>query len=156
MVRICVLLPWGSLATTFTRVPPFECLAGEAEFLKAAEGGNLVPICRRIFSDHLTPVLAYRCLVKEDEREAPSFLFESVENGGEGASRSARYSFVGAQPALEVVAKGGDVSVVDHGRGTRERRRVDDPMGVAEDLSAGWKPVLTPDLPASFCGKTSV
>ena len=26
-------------------------------------------------------VLAYRCLVKEDDREAPSFLFESVVNG---------------------------------------------------------------------------
>jgi len=29
----------------------------------------------------MTPVIAYRCLVKEDDREAPSFLFESVENG---------------------------------------------------------------------------
>jgi hypothetical protein len=32
-------------------------------------------------ADQLTPVLAYRCLVKEDDREAPSFLFESVTNG---------------------------------------------------------------------------
>ena len=40
-----------------------------------------MPVYRRIFADHLTPVLAYRCLVKEDDREAPSFLFESVENG---------------------------------------------------------------------------
>jgi hypothetical protein len=35
----------------------------------------------RLFSDSLTPVLAYRCLVKEDDRDAPSFLFESVTNG---------------------------------------------------------------------------
>lgn len=52
-----------------------------AQFLEAAQRGNLVPMYRRIFADHLTPVLAYRCLVKEDDREAPSFLFESVENG---------------------------------------------------------------------------
>lgn len=26
-------------------------------------------------------MIAYRCLVKEDDREAPSFLFESVEPG---------------------------------------------------------------------------
>ena len=32
-------------------------------------------------ADQLTPVLAYRCLIKEDDREAPSFLFESVTNG---------------------------------------------------------------------------
>lgn len=52
--------------------------------MKFAEGSkkeNLVPLCHTIFSDHLTPVLAYRFLVKEDDREAPSFLFESVEPG---------------------------------------------------------------------------
>lgn len=34
---------------------------------------------KSIFADHLTPVLAYRCLVKEDDRDAPSFLFECVD-----------------------------------------------------------------------------
>jgi hypothetical protein len=43
--------------------------------------GNLVPLYERMMADQLTPVLAYRCLVKEDDREAPSFLFESVTNG---------------------------------------------------------------------------
>ncbi|GJR68873.1 anthranilate synthase alpha subunit 2, chloroplastic-like protein isoform X1 [Tanacetum coccineum] len=51
------------------------------KFKEAAKHGNLIPLYRSIFSDHLTPVLAYRCLVKEDERDAPSFLFESVEPG---------------------------------------------------------------------------
>lgn len=36
---------------------------------------------RRIFSDQLTPVLAYKCLVRGDDKEAPSFLLESVEDG---------------------------------------------------------------------------
>jgi hypothetical protein len=59
----------------------------EANFkASAAEGCNLLPLKRCIFSDHLTPVLAYRCLVKEDDREAPSFLFESVEQGSEGTN----------------------------------------------------------------------
>lgn len=51
------------------------------KFKEAAKDGNLIPLYSRVFSDHLTPVLAYRCLVKEDEREAPSFLFESAEPG---------------------------------------------------------------------------
>lgn len=59
--------------------------SGDADleaFREAARGGaNLVPLFQRILSDHLTPVLAYRCLVREDERTAPSFLFESVING---------------------------------------------------------------------------
>ena len=57
----------------------------KAKFIEASRNGNnLVPLYRCIFSDHLTPVLAYRCLVKEDDREAPSFLFESVEQGSLG------------------------------------------------------------------------
>ncbi|MEE2972366.1 MAG: hypothetical protein VX672_04510, partial [Planctomycetota bacterium] len=41
-----------------------------------------VQVSRRIFADQLTPVLAYRRLVAPDDRTAPSFLFESVEQGG--------------------------------------------------------------------------
>lgn len=52
-----------------------------ATFREAAKRGNLVPLYERIFADQLTPVTAYRCLVAEDDREAPSFLFESVVNG---------------------------------------------------------------------------
>ena len=43
--------------------------------------GPLAILSRRLMSDQLTPVLAYRRLVLPDERTAPSFLFESVENG---------------------------------------------------------------------------
>lgn len=58
------------------------CAANQSEkFKEAASDGNLIPLYRTIFCDHLTPVLAYRCLVKEDDRDAPSFLFESVEPG---------------------------------------------------------------------------
>ena len=55
--------------------------SGFAAFKAKAAQGNLVPIFERLFSDQLTPVTAYGCLVKEDDREAPSFLLESVVNG---------------------------------------------------------------------------
>jgi anthranilate synthase component 1 len=71
----------------------------------AASGANLVPLYRRIFSDQLTPVQAYRCMVEHGDLESPSFLLESVVNG----DQQGRYSFVGAMPALEVVAKGHQV-----------------------------------------------
>lgn len=61
----------------------YTCLFSVNDVKKLEEAskknGNLVPLCQCIFSDQLTPILAYRCLVKEDDREAPSFLFESVE-----------------------------------------------------------------------------
>lgn len=57
-----------------------------ARFKEAASRGSLVPLYERIFADQLTPVTAYRCLVAEDDREAPSFLFESVVNGTQTVS----------------------------------------------------------------------
>ena len=74
----------------------------------AAAGHTLLPLQRCIFSDHLTPVLAYRCLVREDDREAPSFLFESVEQGLEGTTNVVRpssliYSLIDSYPCNNFV-----------------------------------------------------
>ena len=71
-------------------------------FLSAVEKdkANVVPVFRRIFDDQLTPILAYRLLVKDDAREAPSFLFESVVGG----TQIGRYSFLGRRPKVEVLA----------------------------------------------------
>ncbi|KAI3768732.1 hypothetical protein L2E82_19562 [Cichorium intybus] len=60
------------------------------KFKEAAKDGNLIPLYRPTFYDHLIPVLAYRCLVKEDDRDAPIFLFESVESGFLKASNVVR------------------------------------------------------------------
>lgn len=46
---------------------------------KSDKAFNLLPVYEKTFADHLNPILAYRCITKEDSREAPSFLFESVE-----------------------------------------------------------------------------
>ncbi|KFK34824.1 hypothetical protein AALP_AA5G197700 [Arabis alpina] len=112
---------------------------------------NLVPLRHTIFSDHLTPVLAYRCLVKEDDRESPSFLFESVEPGTH-VSTVGRYSVVGANPTMEIVAKENKVRVMDHVRGTVTSEEVDDPMVIPRSISESWKPQLIDDLPDAFCG----
>ena len=78
-------------------------------------------------SDQLTPVMAYNCLIDVDDRDAPSFLLESVVNG----ERQARYSFVGAQPLLEVVVHQNRVVVLDHSKGTRTVTEEEDPMEVS-------------------------
>lgn len=97
----------------------------------ARQGARLIPLTRRIFSDQLTPVLAYRRLVSADEREAPSFLFESVEQ----SDRQGRFSFVGAQPALEIIAHQHRVRILDHGRGTVEEREDADPLRIPRAIS---------------------
>nr|XP_011461460.1 PREDICTED: anthranilate synthase alpha subunit 1, chloroplastic-like isoform X2 [Fragaria vesca subsp. vesca] len=96
------------------------------KFEEASKIGNLVPRYKCLFSDQLTPVLAYRCLVKEDDREAPSFLFESVEQSTQG-----RYNVVGAQPAMEIVAKENKVTALDHEGGCSSDQFVEqDPIAV--------------------------
>ncbi|KAJ0984105.1 hypothetical protein J5N97_002461 [Dioscorea zingiberensis] len=121
------------------------------KFKEAARNGNLVPLHRCIFCDHLTPLLAYRCLVKEDDREAPSFLFESVEQGSRGTNVG-RYSVVGAQPAMEIVAKDNMVVIMDHEEGKRTEEFVEDPMQVPRRIMEGWSPQLIDKLPDAFCG----
>ncbi|XP_044481852.1 anthranilate synthase alpha subunit 2, chloroplastic [Mangifera indica] len=146
-----------SLRTFGHRVRILKCAASPSlvdqfsKFHEASRNGNLIPLYRCIFSDHLTPVLAYRCLVKEDDRDAPSFLFESVEPGLL-VSSIGRYSFVGAQPTIEIVAKENMVTVMDHEEGKRTEEIVEDPMVVPRRIMEGWKPQLIDELPEAFCG----
>jgi anthranilate synthase component 1 len=113
---------------------------------------NVIPVVRRIMADHLSPVLAYRRLVASDDRTAPSFLFESVENGDEVG----RFSFLGADPSLEVVAYENEVIIRDLVKGTQEKKRSDNPLQLLREVSKQWKvskPVATGELPLpSFIG----
>lgn len=118
-----------------------------------------VPIALRLLDDQLTPVLAYRRLVAPDERTAPSFLLESVEGG----ERQGRYSILGAQPAMEVLAHGHEVEVIDHRLARQPGHRTltteADPLAVLRRISSGTRLVMpplapgpSPLLPACFLG----
>lgn len=116
----------------------------------------VLPVGVRLLSDQLTPVLAYRRLVVEDQRTAPSFLLESVEGG----ERQGRHSLLGAHPVVEVVAKEHKVRVTDR-RGTAWNTRESeerDPLLVPKRLTEHLELVM-PDvragdgpLPGCFLG----
>ncbi|GJM97117.1 hypothetical protein PR202_ga14019 [Eleusine coracana subsp. coracana] len=138
--------------TSFKQLDAVAVREEESKFKDAAaKGRNLLPLKRSIFSDHLTPVLAYRCLVKEDDREAPSFLFESVEQGFEGTNVG-RYSVVGAQPAMEIVAKANHVTVLDHEMESKSEQLSSDPMNIPRVIMEQWNPQIIDSLPDAFCG----
>ncbi|KAI4997183.1 hypothetical protein ZWY2020_052525 [Hordeum vulgare] len=94
----------------------------EAFRSSAAAGHTLLPLRHCIFSDHLTSVLAYRCLVREDDREAPNFLFESVEQASEGTNV---VQGVLKRKAMEIVAKANRVTVMDHEMRTKKEQNRD-------------------------------
>jgi len=105
----------------------------------------VIPLSIRLLADQLTPVLGYRRLVSGDERTAPSFLLESVEGG----ERQGRYSILGAQPALEVLARAHTVEVLTHrpiGSAPIDPtpRHADDPLLTLRDIASHLKLVLPP------------
>lgn len=102
----------------------------------AADGTTtLIPVFRRLLNDSLTPVLAYRRLVRPDARLAPSYLFESVIGG----DHIGRFSFLGSRPAAEVVARGHEVVYTDHQTPTESRTFTsDDPLMEMQKLTADF------------------
>lgn len=119
---VCITVPHS--------IPSFE------SFQALAKRGNLVPVFRRVLSDQLTPVLAYRRLVRPDDRMAPSFLLESVEGG----DRVGRYSFIGAQPDAQIIARGNEIELID-ARDAKKNRKYHsaDPLREMDKLTAAWK-----------------
>lgn len=116
-------------------------------------GVRMVPVWRKLFSDQLTPVVAYRCLVSHTDLETPSFLLESVYTG----ERVGRYSLIGARPVREVLAYGQQVTVITHknGQTSRSSRTCDDPWALIRSMNEEFHPVDAKALPggeALFCG----
>ena len=110
-------------------------------FSQLAKQGNLVPVYRQLLSDTLTPVSAY-CQI---QRGSCSFLFESVIGG----ERIGRYSFLGADPFLQIEAFGHRLVITDD-EGKTERESAD-PLLELQDLLNRYKGVQVPGLPR-FCG----
>ena len=143
-IRNFVSAEIGAYATAYLENDPEF-----ARFQAAAATGNLVPIYERLMGDQLTPVNAYRRLVGQDDRDSPSFLFESVTGG----SQQGRYSFVGAHPSVEIIAHGTKVDVLDNRKGIRESMaHVADPLQLPIDISQKWKAAITEGLPRVFTG----
>uniref|UniRef100_A0A2P2KK45 anthranilate synthase n=1 Tax=Rhizophora mucronata TaxID=61149 RepID=A0A2P2KK45_RHIMU len=63
-----------------------------------------------------------------------------------------RYSIIGAQPSMEIVAKENMVTIVDHYEGKRREEIVEDPMVVPRKIMEHWEPQLSDELPEVFCG----
>jgi anthranilate synthase component I len=110
-------------------------------FCRLAAAGDLVPVYRQLVSDTLTPVSAFRRI----QRGPCAFLFESVVGG----ERIGRYSFLGAEPLLQIEAFGNRVVVTRDGRTTTHDSA--DPLQDLENLLAEFRTVHLPGLPR-FCG----
>ncbi len=109
---------------------------------KLASQGRLVPVYRQLLSDTLTPLTALgRCGWGQE-----TFLFESVIGG----EKVGRYSFLGGDPFMRVVARGSALTIEEDGESWVET--VDDPLLVLQDMIDEYKAVQVPGLPPFLGG----
>jgi anthranilate synthase component 1 len=108
------------------------------EFAALTKRGTVIPVCKTIMADLLTPVSAFLRI----EKESPNaFLLESVEGG----EKIARYSFLGCAPHRVVRARGNTVTV-ENADGTSEES-ADSMIETLRGLIQAHRPVRLPNLP---------
>lgn len=102
---------------------------------------NIIPVCREIYADVVTPITLLRKLAQVDSR---FFLLESVEGG----NRWGRYSFLGVNPLMQISAKDGVVTLKS---GAIEQKEQKEPMEALREQLAKFKTPKLPGMP-SFTG----
>ena len=107
------------------------------QFLALAASGTVVPVCREVRADMLTPVSAFLRIAENTDH---AFLLESVEGG----ERAARYSFLGKDPFL-VLRAGADGTRVE--RGTESERRPEPFLETLRELMSHYRSAWVPGLP---------
>jgi anthranilate synthase component 1 len=109
-----------------------------AAFAKLAETHQIVPVYRRLLSDALTPVSAFHTL----DAGGNACLFESVVGG----EKVGRYSFLAAEPHLQISAAGRRVTITRPGEPPRSFDD-DNPLRVLREHLAGVKVAHPAGLP---------
>jgi len=109
-----------------------------ATFESLAESYDWVPVYRRLLSDQLTPVSAFRLL---DDGQSSAGLFESVVGG----EKIGRYSFIALGPRSRVVARGSSIQWHEAGQVLEFERQ--DPLAFLAEKLNGFTVAELPELP---------
>ncbi|MBX3396683.1 MAG: anthranilate synthase component I [Phycisphaerae bacterium] len=104
------------------------CFPNREGFKKLVGHGATVPVFRRFLADELTPVAAFARMSAHTEH---AFLLESVVGG----KRVARYSFIGADPAVVFRVKNGVGNVEQRGGESVRLDGISDPLQALERLT---------------------
>jgi anthranilate synthase component 1 len=114
------------------------------QFDELARTHSLVPVCRQLVGDTLTPVTAFRAIQQGDW----SFLFESVIGG----ERLGRYSFLGSDPFLIFEARGQSVRIENRITANIHEVTHADPLRLLEEILAGYRAPHLRGLPRFLGG----
>jgi anthranilate synthase component 1 len=115
-----------------TTFPSFE------DYREFSNRFDIIPVYRRLLSDHLTPVSAFRLL---DDGTSSAGLFESVIGG----EKIGRYSFIAVGPRARVVAYGSQVQF--YSQGNVEEFECQDPLEFLSERLGNQSIAPVPELP---------
>ena len=116
------------------------------EILKLAKDYDIIPVCKEIYADVITPITLLRKLSGISKRY---YLLESIEGG----EKWGRYSFLGYDPVMRVFCKNGTVTI-ENGE-TIETKQTDKPLDILRDIMKHYRaPRLTglPPFAGGFVG----
>jgi anthranilate synthase component 1 len=107
------------------------------EIKALAKDYSVIPICKEIYADVITPITLLRKISQVSQRY---YLLESIEGG----EKWARYSFLGFNPIIHVTCKNGEV-VIDNGE--KKIFHTQKPYEILRGLLAKYKAPKLPDMP---------
>ena len=107
------------------------------EIGKLAADYSIIPICKEIYADIITPITLLRKISCVSRRY---FLLESIEGG----EKWGRYSFLGFDPIVHITCKNGDVVMED---GERKTFHTAKPYELLRQLLKQYKAPKLEDLP---------
>ena len=108
------------------------------EILTLAKEYSVLPICREIYADIITPITLLR---KLSGISKCYYLLESVEGG----EKWGRYSFLGFDPLMRVSCKEQMVTIDRNGDVTHIPTNA--PLDVLRDIQKDYKSPILPDMP---------
>jgi anthranilate synthase component 1 len=111
---------------------------GSETIQKLAREYSVIPVCREIYADVITPITLLRKLAGLSKRY---FLLESVEGG----EKWGRYSFLGYDPLMRVTCKEGLVTIERDGELTSVQTAT--PLEVLRDIQRAYKSPKLPEMP---------
>jgi anthranilate synthase component 1 len=107
------------------------------EIKELAKGYSILPICREMYADVITPITLLRKLSGVSKQY---FLLESVEGG----ERWGRYSFLGFDPIIHVTCKNGLITETDNNKSIAITK---DPFEYLRDILNKYKAPRLRQLP---------
>jgi anthranilate synthase component I len=119
-----------------------------SEFRRLSRHGNVVPVCRTVMADLLSPVSAFLRITSQRGSPAErsfSFLLESVEGG----ERVGRYTYFGANPFQIIASRGAQITVDHAGRRREESGNI---FRFLAEVANAYHPVYLRGLPPFSAG----